>query len=74
MSKSKKDKEFLKAIAIRVKLLRKERGITQEVFLNDTGIHIGRIETAKRDMSITTFRKICEYFNISPSEFFNEKT
>jgi transcriptional regulator with XRE-family HTH domain len=67
-----KDKKFLVSIAFRVKYLRSLKRVTQEDFLNDTGIHIGRIETAKRDFSMTTLRKICDYFNVTPEEFFSE--
>ncbi len=64
------DNIFLKKIALRLKKLREEYGLTQEDVINDTGIHIGRIETGKRDFSVSTLRKIAKYFNISIQEFF----
>jgi transcriptional regulator with XRE-family HTH domain len=64
--------QFLKRVALRIKQLRQEKGITQEDFLNDTGIHIGRIETAQRDFSMTTLQAICKYFGITASEFFKD--
>lgn len=67
-----KNERFLKKIALRVKQLREERGITQEVFYNDTGINIGRVERAKRDFSMTTLYSICKYFKISLSDFLKE--
>ena len=59
---------FLKQISLRLKKLREKRNLTQEDVLNDTGIHIGRIETGKRDFSITTLQKLSDYFQITPSE------
>jgi len=66
------EKKFLEMIAFRLKILREEHNLTQEDFINDTGIHIGRIETAKRDLSATTLYKICKYFKITPQEFFSK--
>jgi transcriptional regulator with XRE-family HTH domain len=64
------NKRLLLAIASRVKELRIERKITQEVFYNDTGINIGRIERALRDFSMTTLDSICNYLGVTFEEFF----
>lgn len=64
--------ELLK-LANKVKKLRNSKGVTQEVALIDTGIHFGRIEQGKRDISLTTLLKICKYFEITPSEFFKDE-
>jgi transcriptional regulator with XRE-family HTH domain len=64
------NKRLLVAIASRVKELRIERKITQEVFYNDTGINIGRIERALRDFSMTTLDSICSYMGVTFEEFF----
>ena len=61
---------FLKKLAKRVKELREKAGLTQENAFHDTGIHFGRIETARRDFSVSTLEKICEYFGITLVEFF----
>jgi transcriptional regulator with XRE-family HTH domain len=63
------NKEILLDLASKIKKLRKNKGITQEVVLNDTGIHIARIEQGKRDLSFTTLKKIANYFDVSLSEF-----
>lgn len=65
-------KELLNKLAKRVKELRSKKGITQEDALNDTGIHFGRIEQGKRDISFTTLLKICQYFQIPPKDFFGK--
>lgn len=64
------NQDLLNFIAQRIKALRNENGLTQEDFYNDTNIHIGRIELAKRDISVSTLSKICEYFKINIDDFF----
>ena len=65
-----KNKKLLKDIAILLKELREERNLTQEDFYNDTNIHIGRIETGRNNISISTLEAICKYYNLSLSKFF----
>lgn len=67
-----KNTKLLKNIALRIKELREQKGITQEDFYNDTGINIGRIERAINNVSITTLAKICNYFDITLKEFFKK--
>jgi len=67
--KSGSQNELLLKLANRVKELRMEKGLTQEDAFNDTGIHFGRIEQGKRDISFTTLKKICDYFTISMEDF-----
>ena len=64
------DNALSKKIALRLKELRKSRGVTQLAVYEDLGIHIGRIETGRNDLSISTIKKICDYFEIELSEFF----
>lgn len=66
------NQELLKRISIRVKELREERKISQEVFVTDTGINIGRIESCKSNFSVTTLQNICSYFGITLEEFFSK--
>lgn len=66
------DIELLNKVALRIKTLREEKNITQEVFYNDTGINIGRIERSKRNFSISTLKRICEYLEITMTDFFSE--
>ena len=65
-----KNKTLLKKIAHKIKALREKHNITQEQFYNDTSIHIGRIETAQSNVSVSTLDAICKYFRISLAEFF----
>jgi DNA-binding XRE family transcriptional regulator len=63
------NKNILIDLAIKVKELRKLKGVTQEQVLNDTGIHIAGIEQGKRDISYTTLVKLATYFDVSLNDF-----
>jgi len=64
----KTDQEILLEFAAKVKELRITKGVTQQDAYNDTGIHFGRIEQGKRDVSLTTLVKLAEYFGVSVSK------
>lgn len=66
------NEQLLTNLAKRVKELRKIKGVTQEEALNDTGIQFSRIEQGKRDVQLSTIEKLCNYFEISLEEFFND--
>lgn len=66
------NERLLLNLAKRVKELRKIKGVTQEEALNDTGIQFSRIEQGKRDIQLSTIHKICNYFDVSLGEFFDE--
>ena len=65
-----KDEILLQKIAARLKSLRVKKGESQEEIYNQTDIHIARIETAKVNISVSTLSKLCSYFKITLSEFF----
>lgn len=75
-----RDKKLLKAIASVAATLRKEKkkGLTQEEVMNDLKInysitiHIGRIETAVTNLSVSQLRLLCNYYNISLTDFFKK--
>ncbi|WP_394759990.1 helix-turn-helix domain-containing protein [Flavobacterium sp.] len=62
--------DLLNKIVLCIKDIRKSKKITLEVFYFDTGIHLARIEQGKQNITISTLSKICEYFEISLSDFF----
>jgi len=65
-----RDQKLLQKIALAFKELREAKGLTQEDVYNDTNIHIGRIETAKANLSVSSLATLCKYFKISLSDFF----
>ena len=70
--KQRYNKELLLEIAKKIKQLREKKNISQDVFYIETDIHIARIETGKLNIRITTLQDICDYFEISLSEFFKD--
>ena len=58
------------AIALKIKELRVNRGVTLEIFYFDTGIHLARIEQGKTNITVSTLKRICDYFEINLEEFF----
>jgi Helix-turn-helix. len=73
MKKQRCNQELLNKIAKRIKQLREERGISQDTFYIDTDIHIARIELGNSNITISTLKDICDYFQITMSDFFNDK-
>lgn len=66
-----RNEKLLKSIGLSFKKIREEQGLTQEQVFNDTGIHVGRVETWKTNLSISTIDQLCKYYNIKLNEFFN---
>jgi transcriptional regulator with XRE-family HTH domain len=64
-----RDTKLLQKLAIVIKQLREKDGLTQEDVYNDTNIHIGRIETSKANLSVSTLSALCKYFRIPLSDF-----
>jgi transcriptional regulator with XRE-family HTH domain len=64
-----KNEEMLLNLADRIRKIRKEKGITQDQVLFDTGIHVARIEQGKRDASYTTLCRLADYLNVSLADF-----
>jgi len=56
----------------KIKQLRELQNVSQEAFYIDTDIHIARIETGKLNIIVSTLQDICNYFNISLSDFFQD--
>lgn len=67
-----RDEELLNQVIFKLRSLRNDRGLSQEKVLNDTGVHIGRIESEKVNISISTLKILCDYYGISLSDFFSD--
>ena len=70
MAKQIKNSKLLKGIAAVLKELRDVKNVSQEEVYNDTNIHVGRIETAKANPTVSTLAALCKYFGISLSDFY----
>ena len=71
-----KNDKLLTAVQLVLKELRSKTGLSQEQVANDIkanknlSIHIARNESAKLNLSISTLYELCEYYQISMSDFF----
>ena len=64
------NKELIQKIAQRLKGLRDAKGVSQKRVSLDTEIHIGRLESAKANPTISTISRLCEYYDLSLADFF----
>jgi transcriptional regulator with XRE-family HTH domain len=62
--------KLLKRMAVVLKQLREDQNLTQSMVYNDTNIHIGRIETAQANPTVSTISALCDYYKISESELY----
>lgn len=65
-----RDASLLLKIALVLKDLREDMDVSQEEVYNETNIHVGRIETCKVNVSVSTLATLLKYFNIKISDFF----
>jgi len=64
------DEVLIKKIAAAFQKIRLEKGLSQEAVINDTNIHMGRIEQGRFNLKIGTISALCHYFEIRLSDFF----
>ncbi|WP_427874057.1 helix-turn-helix domain-containing protein [Flavobacterium sp. MMS24-S5] len=71
-----KNDKLLIAVKLVLKELRLKTGLTQEQVSNDIkanknlSIHIARNESANLNITISTLYELCDYYQISVSDFF----
>jgi transcriptional regulator with XRE-family HTH domain len=73
MGQQRKNSKLLSSVGNRLREIRKERSLSQEVVHNDTEIHIARIETGKQNITVSTLSFLCNYYAITLHEFFTEE-
>jgi predicted transcriptional regulator len=66
-----RDDKLLLKMALVLKDLRHDMGVSQEEVYNDTNIHIGRIEAGALNPTVSTLSALLRYFNIKMSDFFS---
>ncbi|WP_297410403.1 helix-turn-helix transcriptional regulator [uncultured Alistipes sp.] len=64
------DIELAEKVALRIKELRDTYGHTQEFLIEKLHLDINRYEICDRIPTLMSLRKICEFYNISLSDFF----
>ncbi len=70
MKKQWRNDALITKIARRLKDLRVEKNLSQEIVYFNTGIHIGKIETEKYNITVSTLSKLCDYYGVTLEEFF----
>ena len=55
---------FLHELARRLKAVREERRLTQQEVYDATGVHVGRLELARRNVALTTVALLCQYYQV----------
>lgn len=61
---------LLRSVAERLKQLRCERGLTQEVVTDRTKVNIGLYELGTTNITIVTLTVLCNFYNIALEDFF----
>lgn len=67
-----KNVTLLRSIADRLRLLRIERGLTQEVVTDRTKINIGLYELGTTNITIALLTELCNFYNVTLEEFFRD--
>ena len=63
---------LLRSIAERLKRLRIERGYTQEVVTDRTGVNVGLYEVGTTNITIVLLTVLCNCYDVALDEFFKD--
>ncbi len=72
MKRQRRNELLVEQVVERLKTVRRERGLTQENVRFDTDLNIGRIESGRHSISLTTLADLCDYYDIPLEEFFKK--
>lgn len=67
------DRHLLVAFGLRVRHLRKERGLSQELFAHEAGLdrsYVGGIERGERNLALVNIKRLSEALGVTLSELF----
>lgn len=68
-----RNNEILQKIAAKLRLLRRKAGLLQKtVSGRKPGLNMGHLEGARKNVTLTTLERLCEYYNITLDEFFKD--
>lgn len=68
--KYRRNDTLIRQITDKLRKIRIQRSLTQEEVSFHTNLNIGRIESGKHSISITTLEILCDFYEISLEEFF----
>ncbi len=66
------DYKLVRQVTDKLRKIRKDRKLSQAIVTEDTGIHIGRIESRDTNLTITAIGILCKYYEISLGKFFED--
>lgn len=72
MVKRRRNDELVRAIGVRLREIRKSKGLSIINVYIDTDIHIARVEMGRYNVTISTLSDLCDYYEISLEAFFKE--
>lgn len=72
MKKQRRNELLLRQITERLKEIRHRKNLTQEAVGFDTDLNIGRIESGRHSITLTTLAILCEYYGITFEQFFRD--
>ena len=72
MKRQRRNDILVEQVVERLKSIRRAQGLTQENVRFDTDLNIGRIESGRHSISLTTLADLCDYYGISLETFFKE--
>ena len=72
MKRQRRNDILVEQVVERLKSIRRAQGLTQENVRFDTDLNIGRIESGRHSISLTTLADLCDYYGISLEDFFKE--
>ncbi len=64
------DRELVAEVAKKLRQLREDRGISQDIVDMDIDTNASRIERGMANITISTLSKLCKYYGVSLEEFF----
>ena len=67
-----RNNEILQKIAAKLRLLRRKAGLLQKTVSAETGLNMGHLEGARKNVTLTTLERLCEYYSITLDEFFKD--
>lgn len=67
-----KNELLTKQIALQIRKLRQSKNLSQETVFLDTDIHCARLEQGKQNVTVSTLKYLCDYFEITLSDFFKD--
>ncbi len=65
-----RDDKLLGRVAVRLREIRKARGLTQAAVYEDTNVNVGNVESYNNNLTLTTLAILCDYYEMPLDEFF----